>query len=147
MRTRDNDVILIIQSWRRLVELTPNFQELTTLSEQHKIRGFCVATRETLSDFVHVASRFFAPAVGVPEDPVTGSVHGPLAALLTIHELVPMTRDRAALNCLQGQPGGRTGMVRALVERTPQGYRVSIGGMTHITIRGELRVPAKARGD
>ena len=141
MRTRDNDVILLIKSWRTLVEMKPRFQELAALSERAKIRGLCVATRETLSDFAHVASRFFAPAVGVPEDPVTGSVHGPLAVLLTVNELVPMVRGQAALNCLQGQPGGRTGLVRALVESEGSGYRVSIGGASHTTIRGELSVP------
>lgn len=144
MRTRDHDVILLIRSWHRLMEMKPNYQELAALSERHRIRGVCVATRQTPTDFTHVVSRFFAPAVGVPEDPVTGSVHGPLAVLLTINELVPMTRDRAALNCLQGQPGGRTGLVRALVKATPKGYRVSIGGVSHTTIRGELRVPRPA---
>jgi trans-2,3-dihydro-3-hydroxyanthranilate isomerase len=142
MRTRDEDVILLIRSWRTLAEMKPDFQGLAALCERAGIRGLCVATRATLSDFAQVASRFFAPAVGVPEDPVTGSVHGPLAVLLTVSELVPMARGRAALNCLQGQPGGRGGLVRALVESRPDGYRVSIGGMSHTTIRGELRVPA-----
>ena len=143
MRTRDNDLILLIRSWRALVELKPDFQGLGRLCEKHGIRGICVSTLDVLSDFAHVVSRFFAPAVGVPEDPVTGSVHGPLATLLTINELVPMTRSRAALNCLQGPPGGRTGVVRALVESTTAGYRVSVGGMTHTAVRGEMRVPAK----
>jgi trans-2,3-dihydro-3-hydroxyanthranilate isomerase len=144
MRTRDNDVIIMIRSWRALMEMVPNAQELAALSARHNIRGYCVSTCETLSDFVHVVSRFFAPAVGVPEDPVTGSVHGPLAALLTINGLVPMSRNRAALNCLQGQPGGRTGLVRALVEPGSDGYHVSIGGVCHTTIRGELCVPPRA---
>jgi trans-2,3-dihydro-3-hydroxyanthranilate isomerase len=143
MRTRDSDLILLVRTWRALVAMQPNFHELGRLCQRHGIRGICVSTLDVLSDFAHVASRFFAPAVGVPEDPVTGSVHGPLATLLTIHELVPMTRARAALNCLQGPPGGRTGVVRALVEARPAGYRVSVGGMTHTVVRGELRVPAK----
>jgi PhzF family phenazine biosynthesis protein len=143
MRTRDSDVIMLIRSWRALVEMKPNFHELRRLCVKHGIRGVCVSTLEVLSDFAHVVSRFFAPAVGVPEDPVTGSVHGPLAVLLTVNELVPMTSTRAALNCLQGPPGGRTGVVRALVEPGESGYRVSVGGMTHTTVRGEMRVPAK----
>ena len=141
MRTRDDDVIMLIRTWRALVELKPNLQELKRMSEKFRIRGVLVSTLETLNDFMHVVSRFFAPAVGIDEDPVTGSVHGPLAVLLTVNELVPMTRDKAALNCLQGRPGGRTGVVRALVRSTPQGYCVSVGGMTHTTIRGEMLIP------
>lgn len=143
MRTRDNAVILLIKSWRTLMEMKPNFQELAALSERHSIGGFCVATTETLDNFVHVVSRFFAPALGINEDPVTGSVHGPLAVLLTVHGLIPVTRNRTALNCLQGQPGGRTGLVRALVEATPSGYTVSIGGINHTTLRGEMRIPPR----
>ncbi len=145
MRTRDDDVILLVKRWRTLVELQPDFHELARLCRRRKIRGVCVATLETLSDFVHVVSRFFAPAVGVPEDPVTGSVHGPLAALLTINDLVPTAGGRAALNCLQGQPDGRTGIVRAIVRTTPGGYRVAIGGSCHTTIRGEMLLPAETR--
>jgi len=141
MRTRDDDLILLVQTWRALVELKPNFAELKRLCEKFKIRGVCVSTLETLGDFAHVVSRFFAPAVGIDEDPVTGSVHGPLAALLTINELAPMMRDKAAINCLQGEPGGRTGMVRAIVNASSRGYQVSVGGLTHTTIRGEMLVP------
>ncbi len=141
MRTRDNDIILLVRSWRALVEARPDFQRLARFSEKHNIRGLCVATLETLSDFVHVVSRFFAPSCGVDEDPVTGSVHGPLAVLLTVNDLVPSAGGRAAINCLQGQPAGRTGIVRALVTRGSGGYRVSIGGACHTTICGELFLP------
>ena len=141
MRTRDEDLILLIQSWQRLNEMRPNFHELARWSTRHNIRGYCVATLNTLSKATTVHSRFFAPAVGVPEDPVTGSVHGPLATLLVVNELVPHARGRSALNCVQGQPGGRAGLVRALVESTPQGYRVSIAARCHTTLTGELRLP------
>jgi PhzF family phenazine biosynthesis protein len=141
MRTRDNDLIMLVQSWQRLNDTRPNFSELARWSERHGIRGYCVATLNTLSKATTVQSRFFAPAAGVPEDPVTGSVHGPLATLLVANELVPGARGRYALNCIQGQPGGRTGLVRALVESTSQGYRVLIGARCHTTLTGELCIP------
>jgi PhzF family phenazine biosynthesis protein len=141
MRTRDDDLILVVQSWNRLQQLAPRMHELGQWSARHRIRGICVATRNTLSKSIQVHSRFFAPAAGVPEDPVTGSVHGPLAALLVIHQLVPAVGGRAALNCLQGEPGGRGGMVRALVERTAGSYRVRIGGACATTISGVVRRP------
>jgi len=141
MRTRDNDMILLIQSWQRLNELQPHFHELAEWSGRHGIRGYCIATLNTLNQTTNVHSRFFAPAVGIPEDPVTGSVHGPLATLLVANELVPHARGRSALNCVQGIPGGRAGYVRVLVESTPQGYRASVAGHCHTTITGEMRVP------
>lgn len=141
MRTRDDDLILLVQSWNRLHQLAPQMHELGRWTARHRVRGVCVATRNTLSRSIQAHSRFFAPAAGVPEDPVTGSVHGPLAALLVIQQLVPAAGGRAALNCLQGQPGGRGGLVRALVERTAGGFRVRIGGACATTISGALRRP------
>lgn len=143
MRTRDDDVIILVKSWQKLFSLQPNMFELAKWQEKQKIRGYCVSTRETLSESVHVASRFFAPAAGVPEDPVTGSVHGPLAVLLTVNDLVPSAGGKAALTCVQGEPGGRTGIIRALVETVERSYRVTIGGTCHVTVRGEIRVPSE----
>lgn len=141
MRTRDGDAIYIVKEWQTLMEMKPQFTELAAWSAQCGIRGFCVATTHTLSDVINVHSRFFAPAVGINEDPVTGSVHGPLAVFLVAHGLVGGARGRSALMCAQGQPGGRSGLVRALVESTPRGYRASVGGQCFTTVNGTIRVP------
>lgn len=143
MRTRDNDLIVFVQDWHRLNALRPDFQKLAEWSERNQIRGFCVATLNTLSNATNVHSRFFAPAVGIPEDPVTGSVHGPLAVLLVTSELVPVASGRAVLHCLQGSPGGRTGLVRVIVEQGgAAGYQATVGGQCFTTLAGELRTPA-----
>lgn len=141
MRTGDNDVIYVIGSWQTLMDMRPRFDELARWSRRNNIRGICVATTATLSDAIDVHSRFFAPAVGVNEDPVTGSVHGPLAVLLVVNGLVGSAGGRSALFCAQGRPGDRSGLVRALVESTRQGHRVSIGGVCFTTLTGTVRVP------
>lgn len=145
MRTRDDDVILFVKAWSRLAELRPRMGELGDWQKRNGIRGHCVSCLETLSDSVDVCSRFFAPAVGIPEDPVTGSMHGPLAVLLVASEQAPLVDGRAALTCVQGEPGGRTGLIRAVVEQRAGGeaggYRVFVGGMTQTIVRGEMRVP------
>lgn len=141
MRSRDNDLIMLLKSWRTLTEMKPNSQMLGEWCARHKLRGICCATTDTLNESTTVVSRFFAPAAGVPEDPVTGSVHGPLAVMLVVNQLVTLRGGRASLTCIQGIPGGRTGLVRALVEADESGYRVRIGGMCHTTISGEIRVP------
>ena len=140
-RTRDDDLIVFVQSYQQLLDLRPNFQMLARWSEVNKIRGVCVSTLNTLTPTTHVHSRFFAPAVGIPEDPVTGSVHGPLAALLVANGLAPFTRQRAALNCVQGEPGGRTGLVRVLIEQRESGCDLAIAGECFTTLHGELTVP------
>jgi PhzF family phenazine biosynthesis protein len=50
----------------------PDFAALESVTD----RGVIITARGDKSDFV---SRFFAPRVGIPEDPVTGSAHCVLA--------------------------------------------------------------------
>jgi PhzF family phenazine biosynthesis protein len=141
VRTRDEDLICFVQSWQTLMNVQPRFDELAEWSRRSGIRGFCVATTATLTPAVNVHSRFFAPAVGVNEDPVTGSVHGPLAAYLVANGAVGSAAGKSGLFCAQGRPGDRGGLIRALVEATPRGHRVTIGGQCFTTMSGELQVP------
>jgi PhzF family phenazine biosynthesis protein len=141
MRTRDGDVLLVIRGWSRLMELTPDFSALRRWCHRIGIRGVSVATTETLSDSIDVQSRFFAPACGVDEDSVTGSVHGPLAVNLVINGEVGSSRGRSGLMCVQGKPGDRTGLVRALVEADREGYRAKVAGLCHTTLSGTVLVP------
>lgn len=63
-----DDFMLVFENENLISQLKPDFQQLV----KAKTRGvICTSTSEKY-DFV---SRFFAPAVGVNEDPVTGSAH------------------------------------------------------------------------
>ncbi|MGE0479458.1 MAG: PhzF family phenazine biosynthesis protein [Phycisphaerae bacterium] len=141
MRTRDDDLIVLVKSWHTLMGARPRFAELAEWCTQHNLRGVCAATTHTLSPSIQVHSRFFAPASGVNEDPVTGSVHGPLAMLLVINHMVPVAGARAALNCLQSEAGGRSGLVHVLVESRPDGYHATIGGRCDTVLTGTLVAP------
>lgn len=75
-----------------------------------------------------VVSRFFAPAVGVPEDPVTGSAHCVLAPFWSAR------LGRAALVCEQASRRGGT------VRTRHAGDRVVLSGRAVTTWRGALLV-------
>ncbi len=64
------DYLVEVASEAQVRALAPDFQQLASLSA----RGVIVTSRSenSAADFV---SRFFAPAVGIDEDPVTGSAH------------------------------------------------------------------------
>lgn len=140
MASQDGDVLIFVRDCTVLQSINPDFRELGRYGTRQGVRGFCLATTKTLSPTMQVQSRFFAPAVGVDEDPVTGSVHGPLAAYLVMNQLVPVQGDTSAISCVQSSPTGRAGLVRALVERSGDGgFHVSIGGRCMTTMRGTLR--------
>jgi PhzF family phenazine biosynthesis protein len=64
------DYLLMVDSEQVIKSLAPDFKKLQKI----KTRGIIVTARSasTKYDFV---SRFFAPAIGIDEDPVTGSAH------------------------------------------------------------------------
>jgi PhzF family phenazine biosynthesis protein len=66
------DYIVVVESEKVLRSLSPDMNKLLTLG----LRGVCVTAPGLNVDFV---SRFFAPKLGVFEDPVTGSTHCELA--------------------------------------------------------------------
>lgn len=66
-RGRD-DLMLVYQNEEEIKKLKPDFQKINEIDA----RGIIVTAQSDKFDFV---SRFFAPAVGVNEDPVTGSAH------------------------------------------------------------------------
>jgi PhzF family phenazine biosynthesis protein len=83
---------------------------------------------------VHI--RCFAPAAGVPEDPVTGSANAALPAYLVHHRLLDRTgREYVATQATEMGRDGRV-PVRVLDETG----RAEIGGQAVTVIEGEIRV-------
>jgi len=61
-------MMVVLDNEKAVVNVQPTFAAL----EQVDCRGIIITSQGDRSDFV---SRFFAPKVGIPEDPVTGSAH------------------------------------------------------------------------
>jgi trans-2,3-dihydro-3-hydroxyanthranilate isomerase len=80
-------------------------------------------------------TRMFGPALGVAEDPATGSAAGPLAMHLARHgRVAPGT----SVEIRQGAEIGRPSVLYARVEGTPERIeRVFVGGSAVIVARGE----------
>ena len=110
---------MVLDSPEELRALRPDFVRLRTLG----VRGVIVTSRPATAGFDFV-SRFFAPAVGVPEDPVTGSAHCCLA---------DWWGRRLGKEEMTGyQASARGGVVRVRL----QGDRVVLGGRAVTIVRG-----------
>jgi PhzF family phenazine biosynthesis protein len=115
-------------SWQKEVEaLVPNIPRLLDVDPGEGVLGVAVTAPATEdADFV---SRFFAPWVGVPEDPVTGVAHTALA---------PYWAAQLERSDLRGrQLSAREGMVRVHLE----GERVRLSGRAITVARGTFLVP------
>jgi len=62
--------------------LRPDYTKILAVTKVTGTLGVCVFCLETAEESSAVHSRFFAPAAGIAEDPVTGSANGPLGVYL-----------------------------------------------------------------
>ena len=120
------DLLVEVESERDVRAVQPDFRRLGKLD----CRGVIVTStpQDDRFDFV---SRFFAPAAGVDEDPVTGSAHCCLG---------PYWEERLGKSEMTAfQASSRGGVVRVRV----RGERVFLGGHAVTVFRGQL-TPAAA---
>lgn len=110
----------VLESADAVRTVSPNFQKLAQLPTLGLITTALADDRRF--DFV---SRFFAPAMGVNEDPVCGSAHCCLAPY--------WAEELGKTNLMANQVSARGGVLRLRVE----GDRVVLGGKAVIVWRGE----------
>jgi PhzF family phenazine biosynthesis protein len=88
-----------------------------------------------------VHSRFFAPTVGINEDPVTGSANGPLGVYLFERGEVEPVDNVATIIGEQGDVIGRKGRVTIKLNlHGTQVTAVQIGGRAVTVVEGEMLV-------
>ena len=122
----ENGVVYLaaLSSASAVRQLNPDFQRMGGFLTP-QLHGVIVTapSDEPAYDFV---SRFFAPAVGIPEDPVTGSAHCTLG---------PFWREKLGkdrFTAYQASPRGGILGVRC------EGDRVHLGGQARTVLKGEL---------
>lgn len=120
------DWLVRLNREEQVCQLSPDIAQL----EQFEVRGIIV-TAPSASEEYHFVSRFFAPRVGVPEDPVTGSAHCCLGPYWT-EEL-----GEARLVGRQVSPRGGTVRVDVSAGNDEQ---LELAGRAVTTLRAELLV-------
>ena len=116
---KSRDYLAVFATEAEVRSLAPDFAALKTLD----CLGVIVTAPGSDSDFV---SRFFAPAAGIDEDPVTGSAHC---------TLIPYWSQRLGKTTLFARQVSRRG--GELFCRLA-GNRVHIGGKAVLYLRGEI---------
>jgi len=130
-----------IRRLHTMFSMKPNFQAIANFMKTRNVGGICVFTTETIERSSSVHSRFFAPALGINEDPVTGSSNGPLGVYLVEYGVVEPKDGRCRLVAEQGDVIGRKGRVTVDLEvKDGSVSGVSIGGQAVTVLQGELLV-------
>ncbi len=103
-------------------EARPDIAEISRMTEYH---GVVLTAAGGDCDF---ASRFFAPRMGIDEDPVTGSTHT---------SLTPFWAEKLGKTEMSArQLSARGGLLRCRLD----GERVSISGQARLYLVGELQI-------
>jgi len=119
---KSRDYLAVFTSEAEVRALKPDFAILQTLD----CLGVIVTAPGDDCDFV---SRFFAPAAGITEDPVTGSAH------CTLIPYWSRRLGKLTLRARQISARGGELLCRAA------GERAFIGGRATIYLRGEIQIP------
>jgi trans-2,3-dihydro-3-hydroxyanthranilate isomerase len=116
-------VYVALGSERQVAELAPDLQALSRVEAGVN----CFA-----GSGLRWKTRMFGAALGVEEDPATGSAAGPLAVHLVRHGLVPLGEQ---VEISQGAELGRPSTLYARADEA----RVEVGGSAVVVARGEFR--------
>jgi PhzF family phenazine biosynthesis protein len=122
---------------RQLDVLAPNTDTLLSLGGELGADGFFVFALNRSSEEWSTESRMFCPALGIPEDPVSGNAHAMLAAYLW--DLGQFGKNSTSFIGRQGRQMKRPGEVSVKLE-IDQGNLVAahIGGTAVIVSEGTL---------
>lgn len=119
----DQHYYVIFESAGVVRSLSPDMAKLAAL---HPYQVAVTAPGEA-EDFV---SRFFAPSIGIPEDPVTGSMHC---------ALIPYWAKRLGKTILHARQVSKRGG-ELFCEDLPEASRVRISGRAALSLTGTLTV-------
>ncbi len=135
---RANYLYVPVKSLKKLMALRPDMNALAQDCKNHRMIGVCAFSLQTLEESSAFHSRFFAPLVGIPEDPVTGSANGPLGVYLhqfalwrnTVLPSFSLEDGRLEFIGEQGDGMGRKGRVKVRI-------KVKKGKVDDLSIAGE----------
>jgi trans-2,3-dihydro-3-hydroxyanthranilate isomerase len=132
-------LVVPISTIEAVDQARPDYDSLARLNQ--KI-GALTTMLYTWQGPVDMYCRCFAPAVGVNEDPVTGTGLAATAALVVKERAVQLNPPLTRLNAEQGTHLGRTGNAKIDVAHDDSGVQsVRIAGTAVKTMEGRLRLP------
>ena len=122
-------LLVPINSLRAMQRIVLNLSLLKVLLEEAEVDMIYPFTRQTLDQKSSVHARGFAPFVGIPEDPATGSVAGALGYYLK--DKNPKEKN---LIIEQGYEMKRPGLIFVSMD----GAKIQVGGKTRMVFKASL---------
>ncbi|MDG5767352.1 PhzF family phenazine biosynthesis protein [Balneolales bacterium ANBcel1] len=136
-----------VGSLESLETLEPNQHLLRQLKERHDLSGFAVVSTDTGDKEEDWVMRFFAPSLGINEDPVTGTANGPMAVFLWENGFLDPNKKHFSLRGSQGDYVQRPGVVHVnMAIKDGKADFIQICGEAVSVISGEIRLSPHSAG-
>lgn len=120
----NKDLFIVIDSLEHLKQIECDSKSLALFSKQQDIVALCLICAQTVDPKHQFHMRCFAPLVGIPEDPFTGSVLGGMTAYVDLCGL--LSKKAHSFQVEQGHFIQRPGVVRVEFERKGKGYKAQV---------------------
>ena len=134
-------LVAFVKSAADVARIRPDMAEIVQISLDAEVpTGLAVAALESDRPDCRIKVRCFAPAGGVPEDPVTGSAQGCIGAAIAHHDLIPARGGMLAYVAAQGAEMKRDGLVHVRCSKTGGNWAVQVGGAAVKVIEGSILV-------
>src|SRR5262245_57720179 len=131
-------LIVPVRTLTAVRSINPDPSAIVDLCGRFGANGIMAFTTVTVEPFANVHARMFAPAIGIPEDPATGSASGALGSYLVQNGIVdvgPMTE----IVIEQGYEVERPSRIIVQVESDDDAIQtVKVGGQCVMVIEGTL---------
>lgn len=132
-------LILPIRTLTAIRSIRPDPSAITDLCGRFGANGIMVFTTVTVEPDSTVHTRMFAPAIGILEDPATGSASGALGAYLVHHRIID-AKPTAEIVSEQGYEMDRPSRILIQVDSTDSVIQeVKVGGECVTVVEGELK--------
>lgn len=139
--TDHSKIMVGIKSRATLNSLKPDLTQLTNISRTIGSNGYFVFTFDSDDNEILTHARMFAPAIGIPEDPVTGNGNGPLGAYLVHHNILNAADGSVTFKGKQGEAIKRPGIVTVTIEvNDDKPFKVKVAGDATIAFKTEIEI-------
>ena len=138
--TQDGYCFIPLAAYDSMESIEPNIMLMHKIYDRHDIKGFAVVTTDTGDYDIDWHLRFFAPALGITEDPITGSANGPMAVYLWENGLLESEKHYFSFRGFQGYFMNRSGhvIVNMAIKENAVDF-LQIAGQATTVLEGKIK--------
>jgi trans-2,3-dihydro-3-hydroxyanthranilate isomerase len=129
-------ILVPLKNLAALKKAKVNLEKYSKLMEITHSTEIFVFSPEPYSPENQISARMFAPSLGIPEDPATGSANGCLAGYLIQHSY--FEKDQIDLKVEQGYEINRPSILYLKAKKVSDKIEVMVGGKVVKVAKGEL---------